>query len=225
MGFDTKAEHGIGLSSAGSAGARRCCQRAASGAAHRPGQRRIAEHDVHDRRGAVHHAAADCGGDGRLAGVAGLAAGRGDCRLRRAGLGGAGRGDAGGGWVVHVSARDLWARGRGPLRLVSLYFSAWVQRAVVDRLGLHRFCGVCVVSAAGAGASDLRCLAGRSALDQRSGGRRLRGDRWDALPRHSGHPAHGLGVVGRRDGGHGGGADCRVHAFSSGTVTNACRML
>ena len=87
----------------------------------------------------------------------GVAAGRADRGLRRAGVGGAGRGHAGGRRIVCVSARDLWARGRGAVRLVSLHFSARIQRAAVDGFRMHRVRGFCVVPVSRAAGSAVCC--------------------------------------------------------------------
>ena len=112
---------------------------------HRRGQRHRAEHDRHDRRGTVHHHPADRGRDGRTAGHAGLDSRRGLRHVRRAGVGGTGRGHARVGRIVSLSARDLRAAATGTADFFSLHLAAFFQRAAVDRVGSDRTGRLCVV--------------------------------------------------------------------------------
>ena len=102
--------------------------------------------------GAVHHDPPDGRGDARPAGDARLGPGRAARRLRRPGVGGAGRGAAAGGRAGPLSARDVWPA-RRRLAGVPLRLAADVQRAAVDGVGMHRLRAVRRVSLAGAAAT------------------------------------------------------------------------
>ena len=102
------------------------------------GQRDRAEHDRHDRRGAVHHHAAGVERHGRTAGDAGMGAGRAARSLRRFGLRGTKRGPAGIGRIVSLSARDLRSAEMGTPDFLPVHLAGIVQRAAIDRHWLHR---------------------------------------------------------------------------------------
>ena len=112
---------------------------------HGPRERYCAQHDRHDRRGAVHHHAAGPGRDGRAAGHAGLGGGRAVGGVRRAGVGGTGRRVPGVGRIVSLPERDLWAEKMGTADFVFVYLATFLQRSAFDRQRMHR-------------AGRLRCL-------------------------------------------------------------------
>ena len=147
--------------------------------------------------------------------------GRRDGVLRRAGVGGAGRGHAGGRRILYVSPRDLWARGRGAVTFPSsTFFSSasarrcrWRRDASGSRSSRH--------SCSGAAGSDLRRVAERTALDECAGGERGGAYCRDVVPGYAGHSAHCVGAVGWGDGGDGHRSCRRADAFSSGIVTHS----
>src|SRR5579872_30326 len=71
--------------------------------------------------------------------------------VRRAGVGGVGRGDAEVGRIVPVSAGDLWFGEVGAADFVFVYLAGVVFSAAVDRDRVHRAGGVCGVLLAGVG--------------------------------------------------------------------------
>src|ERR1017187_9822768 len=81
-----------------------------------------------------------------------MGAGRGPGRLRWAGVGRTGRGDAGVGRVVPVFERDLRAAEVGTSCFLPLYLATLIQRSTLDCFGGGRALAVCGFLLAGTGA-------------------------------------------------------------------------
>src|ERR1700733_10250091 len=112
------------------------------------GERDCAQHDRHDRRGAVHYHAAGGYGDGRAAGIAGMGGRCAVSSVRRTGVRGVGFDVS---WIrrlLSIPERDLRAAEMGTADFVSVHLAALLQRSTLDCQRMPWACGLrCVLLA------------------------------------------------------------------------------